>query len=153
MSMNRQKSIPCSTSTPKDDRWPRFLVVEAADDNNKPLTQRSDIFALTKAIEGMDGPYKSVKPMNNGRQLFILTRKYAVTNYYTELTNWMTYPLKLHLTEHWITQDAWSGARNWRAWMKKISRKNYKNKELQKSKEWRGEKMDGWYRQIHIFWQ
>ena len=61
MSMNRQKSTPCSTSTPTDDRWPRFLVVEAADDNNKPLTQRSDIFALTKAIEGMGGPYKSVK--------------------------------------------------------------------------------------------
>ena len=48
MSMNRQKSPPCSTSTPKDDRWPRFLVVEAADDNNK-----------------------SVKPMNNGRQLLV----------------------------------------------------------------------------------
>ena len=71
MSMKRQKSTPCSTSTPKDDRWPRFLVVEAADDNNKPLTQRSDIFALTKAIEGMGGPYKSVKPMNNGRQLLV----------------------------------------------------------------------------------
>ena len=71
MSMNRQKSTPCSTSTPKDDRWPRCLVVEAADDNNKPLTQRSDIFALTKAIEGMGGPYKSVKPMNNGRQLLV----------------------------------------------------------------------------------
>ena len=55
---------------------------------------------------------------------FILTRKYTVTNYFTELTNWMTYPLKLHLTEHWITQDAWSGARNWRAWMKEISRNN-----------------------------
>ena len=71
MSMNRQKSPPCSTSTPKDDRWPRVLVVEAADDNNKPLTQRSDIFALTKAIEGMGGPYKSVKPMNNGTQLLV----------------------------------------------------------------------------------
>ena len=71
MSMNRQKSPPCPTSTPKDDRWPRFLVVEAADDNNKPLTQRSDIFALTKAIEGMGGPYKSVKPMNNGKQLLV----------------------------------------------------------------------------------
>ena len=72
MSMNRQQtSTPCSTSTPNDDRWPRFLVVEAADDNHKPLTQRSDIFALNKAIEGMGGPYISVKPMNNGKQLLV----------------------------------------------------------------------------------
>ena len=70
--MNRQQtSTPCSTSTPNDDRWPRFLVVEAADDNHKPLTQRSDIFALNKAIEGMGGPYISVKPMNNGKQLLV----------------------------------------------------------------------------------
>ena len=72
MSMNRQQtSTPCSTSTPNDDRWPRFLVAEAADDNHKPLTQRSDIFALNKAIEGMGGPYISVKPMNNSKQLLV----------------------------------------------------------------------------------
>ena len=72
MSMNRQQtSTPCPTSTPNDDRWPRFLVVEAADDNHKPLTQRSDSFALNKAIEGMGGPYISVKPMNNGKQLLV----------------------------------------------------------------------------------
>ena len=76
MSMNRQKtSPPCSTSTPNDNRWPRFLVVEAADDNNKPLTQRSDIFALHKAIEGMGGPYNSVKPIMADNSWFILTRK------------------------------------------------------------------------------
>ena len=72
--MNRQKSSPlcsCLTSTPNGDRWPKFLVAEAADDNHKPLTQRSDIFALLKAIEGMGGPYKSVKPMNNGRELLV----------------------------------------------------------------------------------
>ena len=72
MSMNRQQtSTPCSTPTPNDDRSPRFLVVEAADDNQKPLTQRSDIFALNKAIERMCGPYIFVKPMNNGKQLLV----------------------------------------------------------------------------------
>ena len=70
--MNRQQtSTPCSTSTPNDDRWPRFLVDEAADDNRKPLTQRSDIFALNKAIEWMGGTHISVKPMSNGKQLLV----------------------------------------------------------------------------------
>ena len=74
MSMNRQnnKSPPCSTSNPKnDDAWPRFLVVEAADDNSLPLTRRCSIYALNTAIKGMGGNYKFVKPLNGGRQLLV----------------------------------------------------------------------------------
>ena len=54
-----------------NDNWPRFLVVEAADGNPKRLTDRMDIFAWHKAIIGMGGSYKSVKPMNDGKQLLV----------------------------------------------------------------------------------
>ena len=54
-----------------NDNWPRFLVVEAADGNPKRLTDRMDIFAWRKAIIGMGGSYKSVKPMNDGKQLLV----------------------------------------------------------------------------------
>ena len=53
------------------DNWLRFLVVEAADGNPKRLTDQMDIFAWHKAIIGMGGSYKSVKPMNDGKQLLV----------------------------------------------------------------------------------
>ena len=74
MSMNGQhnKSPPCSSSNPtNDDVWPRFLIVEAADDNTQPLTKGCNIFALNIAIKGMGGSYESVKPLNGGRQLLV----------------------------------------------------------------------------------
>ena len=58
------------TFNPNDNR-PRFLVVEAADCNHKPLTDRMDVFAWHKAVEGMGGSYKSIKPMNDGKQLLV----------------------------------------------------------------------------------
>ena len=54
-----------------NDNWPRFLVVEAADGNPKRFTDRMDIFAWHKTIIGMGGSYKSVKPMNDGKQLLV----------------------------------------------------------------------------------
>ena len=53
------------------DNWPRFLVIEAADGNPKPLTDRMDVFAWHKAVEGMGRSYKSIKPINDGRQLLV----------------------------------------------------------------------------------
>ena len=72
MSMKGQKQnvTPMLTYNPNDS-WPRFLVVEAADGNPKRLTDRMDIFAWHKAIIGMGGSYKSVKPMNDGKQLLV----------------------------------------------------------------------------------
>ena len=72
MSMKGQKQnvTPMLTYNPNDN-WPRFLVVEAADGNPKRLTDRMDIFAWHKAIIGMGGSYKSVKPMNDGKQLLV----------------------------------------------------------------------------------
>ena len=73
-SMNRQhnKSPPCSSPNPtNDDLWPRFLIVEAADDNTQPLTKRCKIFALNIAIKGMGGNDESVQPLNGGRQLLV----------------------------------------------------------------------------------
>ena len=68
MSMKGQKQnvTPMLTYNPNDN-WPRFLVVEAAD--GKRLTDR--IFAWHKAILGMGGSYKSVKLMNDGKQLLV----------------------------------------------------------------------------------
>ena len=74
MSINRQhnKSPPCSSSNLTNDNvWPRFFIVEAADDNTQPLTKRCKIFALNIAIKGMGGSYESVKPLNGGRQLLV----------------------------------------------------------------------------------
>ena len=72
MSMKGQKQnvTPMLTYNPNDN-WPRFLVVEAADGNPKRLTDRMDIFAWHKAIIGMGGSYKSVKLMNDGKQLLV----------------------------------------------------------------------------------
>ena len=80
MSMNRHKnkSSPCSTSTPTqnessnrtseiqdDDKWPRFLIMEAAD-KNIPLDLNA--FVLKKAIDGMaNAELDNVKPMKSGR--------------------------------------------------------------------------------------
>ena len=72
MSMKGQKQnvTPMLTYNPNDN-WRRFLVLEAADGNSKRLTDRMDIFAWHKAIIGIGGSYKSVKPMNDGKQLLV----------------------------------------------------------------------------------
>ena len=72
MSMKGQKQnvTPMLTYNPNDN-WPQLLVVEAAEGNPKRLTDRMDIFAWHKAIIGMGGSYKSVKPMNDGKQLLV----------------------------------------------------------------------------------
>ena len=54
-----------------NDNWPRILGVEAADGNPKHLTDQMDVFAWHKAVEGMGGSYKSIKLMNDGRQLLV----------------------------------------------------------------------------------
>ena len=62
MKGHKQNVTPMLTYNPNAN-WPRFLVVEAADGNPKPLTDRMDVFAWHKAVEGMGGSYKSIKPM------------------------------------------------------------------------------------------
>ena len=72
MTGHNNTSPPCSPSNPtNDDAWPRFLFVEAADENSLPLTRRCSIFALNIAIKGMGGNYKSVKQLNRGRQVLV----------------------------------------------------------------------------------
>ena len=66
MKGHKQDVTPMLTYNPNDN-WPRFLVLEAADGNPKPLTDRMDVFAWHKAVKGMGGSYKSIKPMNDGR--------------------------------------------------------------------------------------
>ena len=99
MSITGQKTSPlCSTSTPNKDAWPRFLVIEAADDH-RPLNKRMDVFALDKAIEGMSGPYESVTPMNNGKQLLVHFENKA----YNDLLSYQTkklIDLPLKVTPH-----------------------------------------------------
>ena len=81
MSMNRQNntSTPCSTSTSTptqnqssnqtseiqdDDKWPRFLIMEAADKN---IQLDLNAFVLKKAIDGMaNADLDNVKPMKSG---------------------------------------------------------------------------------------
>ena len=70
-----------------NDNWPRFLVVEAADDNPKPFTFNA--FAWHKAVEGMGGSYKSIKPMNDGKQLLVhLENKAYNDNLLRAETDW-----------------------------------------------------------------
>ena len=80
MTMDRQKntSSPCSTSTPTqnqssnqtseiqdDDKWSRFLIMEAAD---KDIPLDLNAFVLKKAIDGMaNAELDNVKPMKSGR--------------------------------------------------------------------------------------
>ena len=70
MKGHKQNVTPMLTYNPNDN-WPRFLVVEAANGNPKPLTDRMNVFAWYKAVEGMGGSYKSIQPMNDGRQLLV----------------------------------------------------------------------------------
>ena len=76
MSMNghNQTSTPCSTSTPNDsespdinqnDLWPRFLIMEAADEKI-PLDLNQ--FVLKKAVDGMaNGEPKKCKYLKSGK--------------------------------------------------------------------------------------
>ena len=104
MSMNRhnQTSTPCSTSTPNDidppdttrkDIWPRFLIMEAADENI-PLDM--DEFVLKKAIDGMaNGVPKKVKRLKSGCIFIIVDQKHQSQNLLrtTKLMN--HYPVKV----------------------------------------------------------
>ena len=102
-----------------NDNWPRFLVVEAADGNPKRLTDRMDIFAWYKAIIGMGGSYKSVKPMNDGKQLLVHLKTKPTAIIFSEQTNWSTFLLKWHPTEHSILQDVWLDVKSSEIWMKR----------------------------------
>ena len=104
MSMKRhnQTSTPCSTSTPNDidppdttrkDIWPRFLIMEAADENI-PLDM--DEFVLKKAIDGMaNGVPKKVKRLKSGCIFIIVDQKHQSQNLLrtTKLMNY--YPVKV----------------------------------------------------------
>ena len=70
MKGHNQNVAPMLTYNPNDN-WPRFLVAEAADGNPKPFTDRMDVFPWHKAVEGMGRSYKSIKLMNDGRQLLV----------------------------------------------------------------------------------
>ena len=152
MSINRQKtSTPCSTATLNDDRWPELLVVEAAYANNKPLTQRSDIFALTKVIKGMGGPYKSVKQMNKCRHLLDYFEKKICSDkllYRTDKLNDIPVKVTPHRKLNYSRCVMW--CKELACMKKEDIQEELKWQELQKWKEWRGREMDGWYRQIHI---
>ena len=78
-----------------NDNWPRFLVVEAADGNPKRLTDRMDIFAWHKAIIGMGGSYKSVKPMNDGKQLLVHFQNKAYSDNLLRADNLIVVPVKV----------------------------------------------------------
>ena len=104
MSMNRhnQRSTPCSTSTPNDidppdttrkDIWPRFLIMEAADEKI-PLDM--DEFVLKMAIDGMaNGVPKKVKRLKSGSIFIIVDQKHQSQNLLrtTKLMNY--YPVKV----------------------------------------------------------
>ena len=62
MKGHKQHATPMLTYNPNDN-WPRLVVVEAAGGNPEPLTDRMDVFAWHKAVEGMVGSYQSIKPM------------------------------------------------------------------------------------------
>ena len=101
------------TST-DDDMWPRFLVIEAADGNHTLLTDGIDVFVLHKAIQGMGGPYKSLKPMNDGRQFLVHFETYS-NNLLYKTDKLIDTPVKV--TPHnSIIQNVWFGAKNWRTW-------------------------------------
>ena len=101
MSITGHKTSPlCSPSTPNKDAWPRFRVIEAADDDHRPLTERMDVFALHKAIEGMSGPHESVKPMNNGKQVLVHFENKAYSDLLLYKTKKLIDLWKWPLTEH-----------------------------------------------------
>ena len=108
MSMKGQKQnvTPMITYNPNNN-WPRFLVVEAADGNPKCLTDWMDIFAWHKAIIGMGGSYKSVKPMNDGKQLLVHFENKAYSDNLLIADKLIDVPVKVTPTEHSILQDVW----------------------------------------------
>ena len=55
MKGHKQNVTPMLTYDPNDN-WPRFLVVEAAYGNPKPLTDRMDVFACTKLLKEWADP-------------------------------------------------------------------------------------------------
>ena len=71
---------------------------------------------------------------------------------FSEQTNWLTFLLKWHSTEHWILQDVWLAAKNCEIWIKRTSKMNCNHKVLPKLNAWRGERMGSWYLPIQTYW-
>ena len=101
---HEQNVTPMLTYNPNDN-WPQFLVVEAADGNPKPLTDRMNVFAWHKAVEGMGGSYKSIKPMNDGRQLLVHFDNKVYSDSQLKADKLIDIPVKVTPTEHSTLQD------------------------------------------------
>ena len=76
--MGSKKSSNQTSENQDDDQWPRFLIMEAAD-QNVPLNLNA--FVLKKAIDGMaNAELDNVKPMKSGRVFIEVETKQQYKN-------------------------------------------------------------------------
>ena len=76
MASNKTSNQTCENQD--DNQWPRFLIMEAAD-QNVPLN--SNVFVLKKAIDGMaNAELDNVKPMKSGRVFIEVETKQQCKN-------------------------------------------------------------------------
>ena len=94
----------------------------------------------------MGGPYQSVKPMNNGGQLLVHYKKINSDKllYRTKELNDIPVKVTPHRTLNYSRCVIWY-KEPVNMDIKKISIRNSNLMVSQKSSEWRGQKMDGWY--------
>ena len=76
MASNKTSNQTCENQD--DNQWPKFLIMEAAD-QNVPLNL--NVFVLKKAIDGMaNGKLDNVKPMKSGRVFIEVETKQQCRN-------------------------------------------------------------------------
>ena len=111
-----------------DNQWPRFLIMEAADEN-VPLNLNA--FVLKKAIDGMaNAELDNVKPMKSGRVFIEVETRQQCKNLLktTKLLGYL--PVKVSHIGLSIPQNLSSNAKNWIKWKKMKSKKNFNRKEI-----------------------
>ena len=135
-----------------NDNWPRFFVVEAADGNPKRLTDGMDIFAWYKAIIGMGGSYKSVKPMNDSKQLLVHFENKAYSDNLLRADKLIDVSVKVTPHRALNSSRCVIGCKELRNMDEEDIKMNCNHKVLPKLNAWRGERMGSWYLQIHTYW-
>ena len=132
MASNKTSNQTCENED--DNQWPRFLIMEAAD-QNVPLNLNA--FVLKKAIDGLaNAELDNVKPMKSGRVFIEVETKQQCKNF-LKTTKFLGYlPVKFHHKELSIHQNVSSNAKNWIKWKNMKSKKNFNHKESLLSKEY-----------------
>ena len=116
------------------------------------LTDWMDVFAWHKAVEGMGGSYKSIKPMNDGRQLLVHFDNKTYNDNLLRADKLIDIPVKVTPQRALNSSRCVIGCKELRNMDEEdIKDINCNHKVWPKLNVWRGEKMGSWFLQIPTY--